>query len=244
MVFLKPSTYMICYKNVSPTLVPLERGDLVRGAVEQLRAFVLARPGDEVLPSEAELGKRLGVSRTVLREALKHLQAQGLVVLAQGRRARVGAADPQATIESLDVLLRRSEGSLLHLVEVRRPLEAEIVELAALRATPDALAEAEAAIDAQEKAPTLDAKVDADLRFHRALAKATGNPVFVLLLDALAGLMRVSRLKSLGKHGNRIPVDHHRAILAAIRRRDPARARAAMLGHLGLNERHLRGEPL
>ena len=102
-------------------LVPLERGDLVRGAVEQLRAFILARDGGSELPSEAELGERLGVSRTVLREALKHLQAQGLVALSQGKRARVGSADPQAAIESLNVLLRRSEGSLLHLVEVRRP---------------------------------------------------------------------------------------------------------------------------
>jgi GntR family transcriptional repressor for pyruvate dehydrogenase complex len=227
---------------VSPNLIPLERGDLVRGAVEQLRAFILARPGDDELPSEAELGERLGVSRTVLREALKHLQAQGLVVLSQGKRARVGPADPRATIESLDILLRRSEGSLLHLVEVRRPLEAEIVELAAARATPEALAEAEAAIDEQERAATLEGQIEADLRFHRALAKATGNPVFALLLDALAGLMRASRQTSLGKYGNRIPVEHHRAILAAIRRRDPAAARAALLGHLGLNERHLREE--
>ncbi len=233
---------MICYRSVSPRLIPLERGDLVRGAVEQLRAFVLVRPGDDELPSEAELGERLGVSRTVLREALKHLQAQGLVVLSQGKRARVRPADAQASIESLDVLLRRSEGSLLHLLEVRRPLEAEIVEIAARRATPEALLEAEAAIDEQEQAPTLEAKIDADLRFHRALAKATGNPVFVLLLDTLAGLMRASRQKSLGKYGNRIPVEHHRAILAAIRRRDPAGARAALLAHLGLNERHLREE--
>ena len=225
---------------MSPNLIPLERGDLVRGAVEQLRAFILARPGDEELPSEAELGERLQVSRTVLREAMKHLRAQGLVVLSQGRRARVSAADPRATIESLDVLLRRSEGSLLHLVEVRRPLEAEIVELAARRATPEVLAEAEAAIEEQERAATLEGQIEADLRFHRALAKATGNPVFALLLDALAGLMRVSRQKSLGAYGNKIPVAHHREILAAIRRRDPAAARVALLGHLGLNERHLR----
>jgi len=225
---------------MSPTLVPLERGDLVRGAVEQLRAYVLSRPSDTLLPSEAELGRALGVSRTVLREALKLLQGQGLVVLSQGKRARVAAADPTAAIESLDILLRRSEGSLLHLVEVRRPLEAEIVQLAATRATADELAEAEAAIDEQEKASTLDGRIEADLRFHRALAKATGNPVFVLLLDALAGLMRASRRKSLGEHGNRVPVEHHRAILDALRRRDPAAARAALLGHLALNERHLR----
>jgi GntR family transcriptional repressor for pyruvate dehydrogenase complex len=231
---------MICYKNMSPKLVPLERGDLVRGAVEQLRAFVLSRPRDEELPSEAVLAQRLGVSRTVLREAMKHLQAQGLVLIAQGKRARVRPADPQAAIASLDVLLRRSEGSLLQLVEVRRPLEAEIVALAARRATPEALAEAEAAIAAQEAAATLEARIDADLAFHRALAKATGNPVFALLLDALAGLMRASRRTSLGKYGNRIPVEHHRAILDAVRRRDPAAARAAMDAHLGLNERHLR----
>lgn len=227
---------------MSARLVPLERGDLVGGAVGQLRAFVLAREGGSELPSEAELGKRLGVSRTVLREALKHLQAQGLVVRAQGKRARVGAADPQAAIESLDVLLRRSEGSLLHLVEVRRPLEAEIAALAAARAEPGALDDAEAAIEALAAARTLDLQIDADLGFHRALARATGNPVFVLLLDTLAGLMRASRQKTLGQHGARIAVVHHRAILAAVRRRDPARARAAMSGHLGLNARHLREE--
>jgi GntR family transcriptional repressor for pyruvate dehydrogenase complex len=225
---------------MSPSLVPLERGDLVRGAVDQLRAFVLSRPSDELLPSEAELGRSLGVSRTVLREALKILQAQGLVALSQGKRARVSPADPRAAIESLDVLLRRSEGSLLHLVEVRRPLEAEIVELAAKRATAGELAEAEAAVAEQEAATTLDAQIEADLKFHRALAKASGNPVFVLLLDALAGLMRASRRKSLGDYGNRVPVDHHRAILDAVRRRDPAAARAALLGHLASNERHLR----
>jgi GntR family transcriptional regulator, transcriptional repressor for pyruvate dehydrogenase complex len=227
---------------MSPRLVPLERGGLVQGAVEQLRAFVLSRRGDAELPSEAELGGRLGVSRTVLREALKHLQAQGLVVLAQGRRARVRPADPQATIESLDVLLRRSEGSLLHLVEVRRPLEAEIVEVAARRGDPESLEEAGRAIAEMASTSSLDAQIEADLKFHRALAKATGNPVFVLLLDTLAGLLRASRQKTLGKHGSRIAVEHHREILDAVRRRDPGRARAAMLGHLGLNERHLRGD--
>ena len=225
---------------MSPRLVPLERGDLLRGAVEQLRAFVLSRPGGSELPSEAELGGRLGVSRTVLREALKHLQAQGLVEIAQGKRARVGAADPRASIESLDILLRRSAGSLLQLVEVRRPLEAEIVDLAARRGSPEALEEAARAVEAMASTSSLDAQIDADLKFHRALAQATGNPVFVLLLDTLAGLMRVSRQKTLGKHGARIAVEHHREILDAVSRRDPVRARAAMLAHLGLNERHLR----
>lgn len=225
-----------------PRLVPLRRGDLVGGAVEQLRDYVLARPDDEILPSEADLGDRLGISRTVLREAMKHLQAQGLVSLAQGKRARVRSGDPKAAVQTLAALLQRQKGDLLHLADVRRPLEAEIAELAARRGSAEDLEEAERAIRDQAQAATLGAQIEADLRFHRALAKATGNPIFLLLLDLLADLMRASRQKTLGAHGRQIAVDHHRRILEAVRKRRPARARKEMLDHLRLNLKHLQEE--
>lgn len=227
---------------MSARLTPLMRGDLVGGAVEQLRGYVLARPDDEILPSEADLGGRLGISRTVLREALKHLQAQGLVSLAQGKRARVRSGDPRAAARTLEALLRRQDGALLHLADVRRPLEAEIADLAARRAGPADIEAADRAIRDMEQAGSLAAQIEADLRFHRALAKAAANPIFVLLLDLLADLMRASRQKTLGKHGSRIAVDHHRRILDAVRKRRPARARKEMLDHLRLNLKHLREE--
>ena len=184
----------------------------------------------------------LGVSRTVLREAMKHLQAQGLVLMSQGKRPRVRPADPQAAVESLDLLLQRSEGSLGHLVEARRPLECEIAGLAAERATPEHVEAAQAAIESLRVAKSLDEQIEADVRFHRVLAQATGNPVFLTLLDTVAGLLRESRRRTIGKHGMGVAVDHHAGILDAIRRRDPAAARAAMGHHLDVNAQHLSEE--
>jgi GntR family transcriptional repressor for pyruvate dehydrogenase complex len=219
------------------------RQTLVLQAVQRLRKDFLrqAENGKELLPSEGELALRLGVSRTVLREAMKQLQAQGLVHVSQGRRPRIRAADARPTIESLDTLLRRTNGSLLHLVEARRPLEGEIAALAAERARPEDVEAAAKALHDLESAATLDARVEADVRFHRVLAEATRNPVLTLILDTVAGLLRASRYRSIGEHGVRPAAEGHREILEALRRRDPASARDAMRRHLAWNEEHLRG---
>jgi GntR family transcriptional repressor for pyruvate dehydrogenase complex len=173
---------------------------------------------------------------------MKQLQAQGLVEVSQGKRPRIRPADPQAAVESLELLLQRTEGSLRHLVEARRPFECEIAGLAAERAHPEHVEAAQSAIEALRRAQTLDEQIDADVRFHRVLAQATGNPVFLTLLDTVAGLLRESRRRTIGKHGMGVAVDHHAAILDAVRRRDPAGARAAMAHHLDVNAQHLSEE--
>jgi GntR family transcriptional repressor for pyruvate dehydrogenase complex len=193
-----------------------------------------------VLPPEGELATGYGVSRTVIREAMRSLRAQGLVEVAQGKLPRVKPPAPEAAIASLDTLLRRSKGSLLQLIETRRPLEGEIAALAAARVTPEQLGELQRAIDAQAKDPTLEGQIDADIRFHRILAEATGNPIFVLLLETLNGLMRSSRLKTLSYSGSERALRGHRAILQAVRARDANKARRAMLEHLTLAERDIK----
>ncbi len=229
----------------SPFLAARFEGQkLVPQVVEHLRGAILsvAARGGDALPSEGELAKMLGVSRTVLREAMKHLQAQGLVLMSQGKRPRIRPADSQAAVESLDLLLQRTKGALRHLVEARRPLECEIAGLAAERVRPEQIEAAAREVDALRDATDLDAQIEADVRFHRLLAEATGNPVFLTLLDTVAGLLRESRRRTLGKHGMGVAVDHHREILEAVRRRDPAAARAAMARHLDVNARHLSEE--
>ena len=234
---------------MSAELEALERVEarsLLQQVVERLRAFIVARPKDapRTLPSQGELTRQLGVSRTVLREAMKLLEAQGLIFISQGRRPQVRPAGAHAVIESLGAHLDRSNGKLLHLVEVRRPLEGEIAALAALRLTDDQLESAELAIDQLQAAKGLVEQVDADLRFHRILAEATGNPVFVVLLDTLAGLLKASRVHTIGTFGAHAAIEGHRDILRALRKRDPRAAREAMLRHLGWNERQIReGRP-
>src|SRR5436190_8473641 len=110
-------------------LVKPDAQSLVKQAEERLRRQILKRGPNDLLPSQGELAASLGVSRTVLREAMKHLEAEGLVEIAQGRRIRVKPAGPQASMRTLDAMLRRTDGSLAHLLEVRRPLEGEIAAL-------------------------------------------------------------------------------------------------------------------
>jgi GntR family transcriptional repressor for pyruvate dehydrogenase complex len=213
---------------------------LVRRAEEHLRKYILKQGDNDLLPSQGELATTLGVSRTVLREAMKHLEAEGLLEIAQGRRCRVKPAGPHASVRTLHAMLRRSDGSLAHLLEVRRPLEGEIAALAAGRIQPDELSTLEKTILELEVLQTLDRRVEADLLFHRTLAQATRNPVFPLLLDTLAELMRASRYASIGAHGVSAAVDGHREILEAVKSGNPTAAREAMLRHLQANEQQLK----
>lgn len=191
------------------------------------------------LPSEGDLATALRVSRTVIREAMRILCTQGLVEISQGRRPRVKGADPQAAIVSLDALLSRGSDSLQHLTEVRLPLEMEIAGLAAQRATEEQLQALDAANQRLAAAANLEDAIDADIGFHRALAAATNNPLFVLLLETVAQLLRESRRRTLTTSGVQLALDEHIRIYETVKQRDPEAARAAMRQHMRLIERDL-----
>ncbi|MBI4659478.1 MAG: FadR family transcriptional regulator [Verrucomicrobia bacterium] len=211
-----------------------ERPDLVATVLKQLTDEIMSgrfEPG-VALPPEGELAKSHDVSRTVIREAMRSLRAQGLVEMSQGRAARVRPPDPEAVVASLDMLLRRNCATLLHLVEVRRPLESEIAALAAERANDEHLRQLERAVHDLGAASGLQDRIEADVRFHRILAEATGNPVFVLLLETLAGFLRESRQRTLAYSGVESALQWHRAVFQAVRARDANKAREAMQEHL------------
>lgn len=192
-----------------------------------------------LLPSEGDLAKSFGVSRTVIREAMRSLRAQGLVEVSQGRSPRVRPPDSGATVASLRLLLRRNKATLLHLVEVRQPAEGEIAALAAERANAEHLRQLERAVHDLAAASGLEARIEADVRFHRILAEATGNPVFVLLLETLAEFLLESRQKTLAYSGAEQALAGHRAVLEAVRNHDPVKAREAMRDHLRMAARDL-----
>jgi GntR family transcriptional repressor for pyruvate dehydrogenase complex len=224
------------------TLLPLQRVDLVREAAERLRDQIIAGEFglDGAMPPESQLGLALGVSRTVIREAMRTLAAQGLVELSQGRQARVRPVDPQTVVDTFHTYLQREDHSLLDLVEVRQPLEAAIAALAAERATDADIASLEQSILAQAAARVKKDRIEEDVRFHAILARSTGNPVFSLLLSTVVGLMRRSLNETLTRTGIERSLAGHRTVLAAVRRRDPDAARKAMFEHLTLAEHNLR----
>lgn len=216
------------------SLQRLNRPDLVSGVVESLRARILAGAFDvsECLPSEAQLGQSLGVSRTVIREAMRILGGQGLVEVSQGRRPRIRPVDSQSVVDSISTFLQRQDHTALDLIEVRRPLETAIAALAAERATPKHLQDMEETITRLKSVSGLAKQVDADMRFHDLLAEATGNVVFQLLMEALSGLFRESLKQTISRTGTQAPLAGHRRILEALRAHDPAAARKAIAEHL------------
>jgi GntR family transcriptional repressor for pyruvate dehydrogenase complex len=195
---------------------------------------------DGYLPSEGELAQSFNVSRTVIREAMRGLRAYGLVEVSQGRPPRVKPADPQAAIASLKALLQRGGGTLLHLVEVRKPLEGEMVTLAAERGQPEHFAKLDATLEELRQATTLEKQVEADGHFHRTLAEAAANPIFGLLLDTVSGLLKESRSRTIRHSGVDIVLRHHRKILDAVKRHEVECARRAMLEHLRMAAQDLR----
>lgn len=215
-------------------IAPIGSRGLVDQAVASLRKLIIAGKfgRDGTLPSQGALSRSLEVSRSVVREAMSILQSQGLVDVSQGRKPQVRPAGPEAVIQSIGTLLERADVSLLDLVEVRRPLESEIAGLAAARASKEDIAHLARSIEDLRQARSLDARIEADIRFHQVLARATRNPIFEWFLDSLARFLRESRRRTIAESGVEVPIAHHTEILKAVERGDAEAARRTMLHHL------------
>ncbi len=213
----------------------VERVDLVEEVTNSIRRRIFSGEYavDMSLPSEGDFATEHGVSRNVVREAMRNLRALGLVEMSQGRRPRVKPAEVDAAKVPLEYVLRSTGNSLQHLVEVRRPLETEIAALAARRATAVDIERLEQSVARLESARTQKQRIDADIEFHRLLAEATGNPVFLLLLDTVSGMLHAfHKLKAFHSSRKKVTLHEHRTILAAIKDGDESRAQESMSNHL------------
>lgn len=180
------------------------------------------------LPTETALTAALGVSRTTLREAVAALSHAGLLEVRQGDGTYVRApADAGAVAESLDQRLRRA--AILHVYEVRRPLEVEAARLAAERrsaADVAALRRLLAERDAARAAGDATRAVERDVELHVAVAIASGNPVLADVYRAFAASLRPA-LEALARDTAAVAVDTtklHHDLVQAIERRDAGAA--------------------
>jgi len=215
----------------------IQTTNLVTQVTERLRRQILTgqlAPHSQ-LPPESQMCEMFGVSRTVIREAMRHLRAQDLVEVARGRRSSVKPVDPQAAIETIGALIQRSEGSLAHLQEVRRALESDVAELAAARATDQQIAAMTEANEALRTAVTIEDRIRNDWRFHERLAEASNNPILVLFLKTIAGLFQESLLRT--SHSDaEVVYEGHARVIRAVERRDPSLARSVVLDNLRKTE--------
>lgn len=187
------------------------------------------------LPSERQLAERFGVSRPMVRETLRGLVGRSLVEVQPGRGAYVRHARASDAAGRLDALFRRRQVTPRDMVEARLMLECTAAGLAAERAGSadiDALAAALAGLD---RAGGLIEQTRADLIFHLTIAHAARNPVIDTMFGAITGLAVEMMLRSLADPDvARTALPYHRAIVDAIRDRDPAGARRAMTDHLAV----------
>lgn len=225
---------------------PLKRDTSLTDRVEaQLEALVMERrlkAGDR-LPAERELAQGLGVSRTVVREAVRALVAKGLLEVRNGSGTYVQAYTSINAAASFGRLIRLTgklddtNATLIH--EVRRPLEVAIAGHAAERATADDLVELTAWVEAiQQPHDDVQHYVDADVAFHRALARATHNELFLVLLDAMSDVMHVIREVGYGVSGSTASaIYYHRSLCEQIAAHDVAGAQRVMTAHMDDSER-------
>ena len=193
------------------------------------------KPGD-ALPAERELGKQFGVSRTVIREAVRALAARGLLEVKSGSGVRIVAADAKTVRDSMHHFVRGSMMDYGKVDEVRGVLEVTAAGLAAQRATAEDIAHIDDTIVRFEnECSNLEASVQIDLEFHRAVATATHNDLFLVLHDSIGEMLVEVRRRNLsrGRDERRLVVKMHRRIHDAIAAHDPAAAQEAMRDHLG-----------
>jgi GntR family hexuronate regulon transcriptional repressor len=211
-------------------------GRLYKRVADELRAAILAGtyPPGRRLPAERELAEMYNVSRPTVREAVIALELQGLVevrvgagvFVLEGSAAERTRGGPELTIGPFE------------LMEARKVIESETAALAATLIDDEQLERLERIIESMEEENRLEIQGEsADHQFHVAIAESTGNSALAAVIDNLwvireTSPMMINVMEKARSKGVKPMVDEHRKIVAALRKHDPAAARAAMQSHL------------
>jgi DNA-binding FadR family transcriptional regulator len=226
---------------------PRKHRNLAHGVVEAISNSIRRgdlKPGDK-LPTESAMMAQHGVSRTVVREAISHLQAGGMVQTRHGIGTFVlEPAQAGLGMAAEKILTLRD---VLAILELRIGLETETAGLAAARRSPGQVEELGATLAEMQRAMAEGRPaVEADKRFHLLIAQATGNRYFVDILEQLGNaIIPRARLNTVELEQDR-PADfnervgrEHDDIFRAIERQDAEAARAAMRTHLSNSRERL-----
>jgi GntR family transcriptional repressor for pyruvate dehydrogenase complex len=222
--------------GTSLALTPVRRRRLYEDVVFQLQGLISSgrlEPGDQ-LPSERALSDQLAVSRTSVREALRILEARGMLEARPGQGLFVRGRRTEEIVSVLASYLVRERESFLEVLDVREALERKAAERAAILATTKNLEELKAAVVAmQDEVLEGHPPLESDTEFHRAIARASRNEVLRQTLDTVLGLMAGRRQEILTeRHGALLMLHQHVNIYRAIRNRDAKLAGELVSSHL------------
>ena len=192
-------------------------------------------------PPERELAKEFGVNRASLRQVLKVLEIMGVLSQKVGDGTYLSDSADTILNEPIDFLVLLDDLSQHELFETRLMIEPELTARAAERATAEDVSALRNAILSMERSKTTKERLHADMAFHEAIFRASGNRICHLLFK---GIHR-SLLMSMRQLSDRVSLDHplmfHRKIYSAIRERNPEAARKAMQEHI-VDARALMGQ--
>lgn len=189
----------------------------------------------ERLPSERQLALEFGMSRPMVREALRTLVERRLIDVAPSRGAFVRRDTGHRRYQPFDVEYRRRGSTARQLSEARLMLETEAAALAAARADPVELAALGAAVERLEASPTPLDRVRNDLAFHAAMVAASHNSVIETMFASIQALTVELMVRSAGDpEVVRRSQPYHRLAYEAIAARDPEAARTAIRDHLSI----------
>ncbi len=195
-------------------------------------------PG-QVLPNETQLALQMGVSRPVIREALRYLQAQGLIHISRGTKggAVVGSLDSLYLLENVADMIRVRKLKVDHLIQVRQFMEPEVFRLAAENATQEELTAIEELLERTGQEQEVDQKMSLNAEFHMAVSRACGNPIYAAMmskvLEFTLAFVRTLKPKQIILHED----EDHLIIFRALQERNAPEASRLLLEHVnGLHE--------
>ncbi len=189
------------------------------------------KPGER-LPPERDLASIFNVSRVVVRESIGSLEAKGIVDVRQGRGTTVNPIDEWNTLDSQVLLLLHGDEIFGQLMETRQIIEPDLAALAAERILDVELEPLRLCSELPED-DSVEEHVERDMNFHLMIAKATHNPVLLMVLSSTSELLREGRRRIFIVPGELAKArEWHQAIYEAIANRDADAARAAMAAHM------------
>ena len=213
--------------------------DVAERMIERIHAGEL-HPGDR-LPSERALTEEYGVSRTVIREALRSLEMMGCVESRVGEGTFIKAPELSNIVNPFSMVVQNNLKMGSELIEARLILETEVVALAARRRTQAQIDALEATItEMREDIESGGMGVEADEHFHRILSEAAGNEALRTMLSMCADML--SRTRPITQSVKGVPemtLRDHAAILEAVRMQEEHTAKRLMRNHLNRALRNL-----
>jgi len=218
-----------------------KRVSAVDAIVENFRAMIESgalRVGDD-LPTERDMAEQLGVSRNTFREAIKRLEAYGVVETRQKQGARIVNNSVDAMISILSFRLGADTQTYLDVQHFRGVLETGLVPDIVARCSEEdieALTQINERLAARRAVTTL---AEIDLAFHKRLLAIAGNDTALKIYDVLSGV--ILQIMTLGKaqSGSALALTTHRTIIAALAAGDEAELRQRLSDHMGLGRRYL-----